>query len=149
MKTPARKYFPVGFSLSSSCQATELTLVILIKQELKTNKKNPKNILKVTILKEYIGLFFVRQYAQQTLKTIQKCTEPQKKRGKVFFFQTQNESFWKNCTNHHKTWTLLSHPWTFMHPSQWLGREEIFRFRLASQLLLHEEVGQSHKKNIL
>lgn len=93
MKTPARKYFPVGFSLSSSCQATELTLVILIKQELKTNKKKPKNILKVTILKEYIELFFVRQCAQQTLKTIQKCTEPQKKRAKVFFFQTQNESF--------------------------------------------------------
>lgn len=111
-KCHPRKYFPARFSLTSSCQATELTLVILIKQELKKTPQT-KNILKVTILKEYIGFFLVRQHAQQALKTIQNVQSLRRREAKYFFFQTQNQYFWKNCTNHHKTWTLLSHPWTF------------------------------------
>lgn len=93
-KCHPRKYFPAGFSLTSSCQATELTLVILIKQELKKNPQT-KNILKVTILKEYTGVFLVRQHAQQTLKTIQNVQSLRRREAKYFFFSNPEPIFLK------------------------------------------------------
>lgn len=148
MKTPARKYFPVGFSLSSSCQATELTLVILIKQELKTNKqKNPKTYLRLLFLKNILGYFLLGNVHSRLWKQSKNVQSLRRREAKYFSSKPRTNLFERTVPTTIKLG--LSHPWTFMHPSQWLGRAEIFHFRLASQLLLHEEVGQSHKKNIL
>lgn len=94
MKTPARKYFPVGFSLSSSCQATELTLVILIKQELKTNKKkNPKTYLRLLFLKNILGYFLLGNVHSRLWKQSKNVQSLRRREAKYFSSKPRTNLF--------------------------------------------------------